>query len=143
MELPHHCLYGAERHWPQIFPVTHSPLLQPDANGKINLNIQTGSVVWLPSTATQTWGYNGNLLGPAIRLQRGKAVTIDITNALPEATTVHWHGLEIPGEVDGGPQALIQPGQSVRLPSRWSNPPQRVGSIRTLTVKRVTKWRWG
>ncbi|CNF16311.1 multicopper oxidase [Yersinia pseudotuberculosis] len=91
-------------------PLPIPPLLQPDANGKINLNIQTGSVIWLPSTATQTWGYNGNLLGPAIRLQRGKAVTIDITNALPEATTVHWHGLEIPGEVDGGPQALIQPG---------------------------------
>jgi blue copper oxidase len=91
-------------------PLPIPPLLQPDANGKINLNIQTGTMAWLASSATQTWGYNGNLLGPAIRLQRGQSVTIDITNSLPETTTVHWHGLEIPGEVDGGPQALIQPG---------------------------------
>ncbi|AJJ62152.1 multicopper oxidase CueO [Yersinia aldovae] len=91
-------------------PLPIPPLLQPDTNGHINLNIQTGTMAWLPSAATQTWGYNGNLLGPAIRLQRGKPVTIDVTNSLPEATTVHWHGLEIPGDVDGGPQALIQPG---------------------------------
>ncbi|HFF1619898.1 TPA: multicopper oxidase CueO [Yersinia enterocolitica] len=91
-------------------PLPIPPLLQPDTRGNINLNIQTGSMAWLPSAATQTWGYNGNLLGPAIRLQRGKPVTINITNSLPEATTVHWHGLEIPGDVDGGPQALIQPG---------------------------------
>ncbi len=96
-------------------PLPIPPLLQPDAHGKINLNIQTGTVAWLPSAATQTWGYNGNLLGPAIRLQRGKPVTIDVTNSLPEATTVHWHGLEIPGEVDGGPQALIQPGTTRQI----------------------------
>ncbi|MFI0488509.1 MAG: multicopper oxidase CueO [Yersinia sp. (in: enterobacteria)] len=91
-------------------PLPIPPLLQPDANGHINLNIQTGTMAWLPSVATKTWGYNGSLLGPAIRLQRGKPVTIDVTNSLPEATTVHWHGLEIPGEMDGGPQASIQPG---------------------------------
>ena len=60
-------------------------------------------------TAT-TWGYNGNLLGPAVKLQRGKAVTVDIYNQLTEETTLHWHGLEVPGEVDGGPQGIIPPG---------------------------------
>ena len=54
--------------------------------------------------AATTWGYNGNLLGPAVKLQRGKAVTVDIYNQLTEETTLHWHGLEVPGEVDGGPQ---------------------------------------
>lgn len=76
-------------------PLPIPPLLQPDTTGNINLNIQTGTMAWLPSAATQTWGYNGNLLGPAIRLQRGKPVTINVTNSLPEATTLHWHGLEI------------------------------------------------
>ncbi|MCW6566817.1 multicopper oxidase CueO [Yersinia ruckeri] len=86
------------------------PLLAPDANRKIQLRLQTGSMLWVPGKTTQTWGINGGFLGPAIRLQRGKPVTIEVNNTLPEATTVHWHGLEIPGEVDGGPQALIAAG---------------------------------
>ncbi|MDK1704998.1 multicopper oxidase CueO [Serratia rubidaea] len=86
------------------------PLLTPDAQGKLALALQTGEMNWLPQAATKTWGVNGALLGPAVRLQRGKAVTVDINNRLPEASTVHWHGLEIPGDVDGGPQALIAPG---------------------------------
>ncbi|ELM3740969.1 multicopper oxidase CueO [Yersinia ruckeri] len=86
------------------------PLLAPDANSKIQLRLQTGSMLWVPGQTTQTWGINGGFLGPAIRLQRGKPVTIEVNNTLPEATTVHWHGLEIPGEVDGGPQALIAAG---------------------------------
>ena len=31
---------------------------------------------------------------------------MDITNQLAEETTLHWHGLEVPGEIDGGPQGL-------------------------------------
>lgn len=49
-----------------------------------------------------TRGYNGSLLGPALQLTQGKTVTVDITNQLAEETTLHWHGLEVPGEVDGG-----------------------------------------
>ncbi len=37
-----------------------------------------------------------------MKLQHGKAVTVDIYNQLTEETTLHWHGLEVPGEVDGG-----------------------------------------
>ncbi|HEI8868203.1 TPA: multicopper oxidase CueO [Serratia odorifera] len=88
------------------------PLLEPNAQGKLTLALQTGEVKWLANAATKTWGINGALLGPAVRLQRGKPVTVDITNRLPEASTLHWHGLEIPGNVDGGPQALIQPGNT-------------------------------
>ncbi len=62
-----------------------------------------------------TWGYNGNLLGPALQLRKGKAVTVDIHNTLAEETTVHWHGLEVPGEVDGGPQGIIKAGGSRRV----------------------------
>ncbi|MFZ1872658.1 MAG: multicopper oxidase CueO [Chania sp.] len=91
------------------------PLLLPDAQGKIALTLQTGEMNWLPAAATRTWGINGALLGPAVRLQRGKPVTVDISNKLPEASTVHWHGLEIPGDVDGGPQALIHPGSTRRV----------------------------
>lgn len=84
-------------------------LLEPDAHGQYTLTAMTGSSEW-NGKRVPTWGYNGNLLGPALRLQREKAVTVNIRNHLPEATTLHWHGLEIPGAVDGGPQALIAPG---------------------------------
>lgn len=39
-------------------------------------------------------------------------MTVDIRNQLAEETTVHWHGLEVPGEVDGGPQGVIKAGGS-------------------------------
>lgn len=84
-------------------------LLTTDARNRIQLTIGAGQSTFGEKTAT-TWGYNGNLLGPAVKLQRGKAVTVDIYNQLTEETTLHWHGLEVPGEVDGGPQGIIPPG---------------------------------
>jgi len=84
-------------------------LLEPDARGHYSLTAMTGSTQW-QGKAVPTWGYNGSLLGPVLRLQREKRVTVNIHNRLPEATTVHWHGLAIPGDVDGGPQAIIAPG---------------------------------
>ncbi len=87
------------------------PLLTADANNQILLNVQSGKTSFAGKAAT-TWGYNGDLLGPAIKLQQGKAITVNIRNHLPEETTVHWHGLEVPGDVDGGPQGVIKPGAS-------------------------------
>ena len=87
------------------------PLLTADANNQILLNVQSGKTSFAGKSAT-TWGYNGDLLGPAIKLQQGKAITVNIRNHLPEETTVHWHGLEVPGDVDGGPQGIIKPGAS-------------------------------
>ncbi|ALQ48471.1 Blue copper oxidase CueO precursor [Raoultella ornithinolytica] len=86
-------------------------LLTADARNRITLTIQAGKTQFGPHQAT-TWGYNGNLLGPALKLKKGEAVTVDIHNRLAEETTVHWHGLEVPGEVDGGPQGIIAPGAS-------------------------------
>lgn len=87
------------------------PILTADANNQILLTVQAGKTQFAGKTAT-TWGYNGNLLGPAIRLQQWTPATVKIQNTLAEETTVHWHGLEVPGEVDGGPQGVIQPGAS-------------------------------
>lgn len=88
-------------------------LLTSDVRGRIRLSIMQGQSTFAGKTAT-TRGYNGNLLGPAVKLQRGKVVTVDIYNQLTEETTLHWHGLEIPGEVDGGPQGIIPPVASAR-----------------------------
>lgn len=84
-------------------------LLAPDAKSSIRLSVQAGKTAF-GTKSTTTWGYNGNLLGPALRLTQDEAVTVDIYNSLAEETTVHWHGLEVPGEVDGGPQGVIAAG---------------------------------
>ncbi|HKN04610.1 MAG TPA: multicopper oxidase CueO [Buttiauxella sp.] len=84
-------------------------LVTPDAKNSIRLTVQGGKSTFNGKTAT-TWGYNGNLLGPAVQLSRGEEVTVEIKNTLAEETTLHWHGLEIPGEVDGGPQGVIAAG---------------------------------
>ena len=83
------------------------PLLAPNERGEINISAQSGYSAW-GKHKINTWGYNGALLGPALILERGKEVSISIHNRLPEATTVHWHGLEVPGTIDGGPQARIE-----------------------------------
>ncbi|HBN5746548.1 TPA: multicopper oxidase CueO [Citrobacter freundii] len=84
-------------------------LLTADASNRIQLIVQAGQSNFAGKTAT-TWGYNGNLLGPAVKLNKGQSVNVDIHNQLAEETTLHWHGLEIPGEVDGGPQGIIPAG---------------------------------
>ncbi|MDE2131033.1 MAG: multicopper oxidase domain-containing protein, partial [Betaproteobacteria bacterium] len=68
-----------------------------------------GTSELVAGTRTPTWGYNGPLLGPALRVPRGRAVRIAVTNNLDQSTTTHWHGAHVPGSMDGGPQSLILP----------------------------------
>lgn len=71
---------------------------------------QTGETSILPGDKTQTWGYNGNILGPAIQFETGKTYHITLKNELDEITTFHWHGLNIVGPYDdGGPHAPVFP----------------------------------
>ncbi|ACK51209.1 multicopper oxidase type 3 [Methylocella silvestris BL2] len=88
--------------------------LRPDARGEIAFTAEAGATSFMPGARTATYGYNGPFLGPALRLRRGETVTIDFTNNLPVPTTVHWHGLVIPGDVDGGPHRPVAPGQHWR-----------------------------
>ncbi len=64
----------------------------------------------LPAT---TWGYNGSVPGPEIRLRAGDVLRARFTNNLPEPTTVHWHGVALRNDMDGVPeltQANVPPG---------------------------------
>jgi len=86
----------------------------------ISLQVQAGNTEFFPRRASRTMGYNGNHLGPTLRVHRGDDVEVAITNTLKEDTTIHWHGLLVPAELDGGPHQLIQPGATWRptLPVR-------------------------
>ncbi|MGJ0194429.1 multicopper oxidase CueO [Pantoea sp. RRHST58] len=106
---------GALPLWSRSLMAASRPLLpvpsrlEADPRGQIQITAMTGTSQW-QGKSVPTWGYNGALLGPAIVLRRGKPTTVNIVNRLPEATTLHWHGLAIPGDVDGGPMARIEPG---------------------------------
>ncbi len=76
-----------------------------------NLTVQTGEVAFFGDKVTPTLGFNGDYLGPTIRVKKGQKVSIKVNNTLNEPTTVHWHGLHIPGEFDGGPHQIVQPGE--------------------------------
>ena len=61
------------------------------------------------------WGYNGQVHGPTIECVEGDRLRIYVTNKLPAATTVHWHGIMLPNGMDGVgglTQKAIQPGET-------------------------------
>jgi FtsP/CotA-like multicopper oxidase with cupredoxin domain len=67
-----------------------------------------------PFKTIDAWGYNGRCPGPTIQVQQGERVRIIFENKLPESTSIHWHGLEVPIEQDGVPwisQKPIAPGE--------------------------------
>jgi FtsP/CotA-like multicopper oxidase with cupredoxin domain len=63
----------------------------------------------VPFKMMDVWGYNGSCPGPTIQANQGDRVRIVFENHLPESTSLHWHGLEIPIEMDGLPYVTQQP----------------------------------
>ena len=60
------------------------------------------------------YGYDGLYPAPTLRLQVGDALRVDVDNRLADPTTVHWHGLSVPFEMDGVPWMMdpIESGDS-------------------------------
>ncbi|USK62405.1 multicopper oxidase family protein [Peribacillus asahii] len=87
------------------------PVLESDNEKEVvyTIRAQKGETEIFDDTKTKTYGYNGAFLGPVLRLSKGDAVKIRLINELDEVTTFHWHGLEVPGEVDGGPHNVLKP----------------------------------
>ncbi|WML34043.1 multicopper oxidase domain-containing protein [Clostridium sp. OS1-26] len=83
----------------------------PDSRvADFTLTAQQGTTAFINGNSTETYGYNGNFLGPVIRVNKGEEVNIYVNNNLKESTTVHWHGLNIDGKIDGGPHQPIPSG---------------------------------
>lgn len=96
-------------------PLPIPQLIDAKSNGgSVSLTIAQGMHAYRPGQPVVSFGYAGPVLGPVIRLVRGDTTTVTVENKMTRATTVHWHGLVIPGEVDGGPHNTISPG------ARWT-----------------------
>lgn len=69
----------------------------------------------LDEPKTRVWVYDNSSPGPVLRIPRAKPVHIRVDNALPDPTTVHWHGIRIENAMDGVSgltQKPIMPGDS-------------------------------
>ncbi len=93
------------------------PVLLEDNNADeniadFNLIAQQGQTNFYDNVLTPpTLGYNGNFLGPVLKVKRGgETVNMHVTNNLADSTSVHWHGLEVNGTEDGGPHQVIDKG---------------------------------
>ena len=80
--------------------------LNPEPDVQVPVTTPNGS--W----NTPMLRYNGSVLPPVIRANRGDEMTLPVTNNLNDMTTVHWHGFKIPGDQDGGPDFPILAGES-------------------------------
>lgn len=93
-------------------PLLIPPLLKGEVKNGIknfDLNVTKGQWEFIDGKFTETYGYNGPILGPVLSLKKGEKTKINITNNLSEETTVHWHGGILSQDVDGVHNADIQP----------------------------------
>ena len=100
--------------WSHDMRLPESPDRNPDPRiVEINLAAQVANVPVGDGRTVQAWTYNGGLPGPLIRVQVGQRLIVHFTNSLPDPTTVHWHGLRVPIQMDGVPghsQPEVPPG---------------------------------
>ncbi len=75
----------------------------------------------------KAWGYNESVPGPTIIVDPGDNVCIRVINKLPQRTSVHWHGLEVPNNMDGVPpiedSPYIEPNEYFDYKFKINNPP--------------------
>lgn len=117
-----------------------------DPNFEINLTADVVQWEVLDGEFVEVWGYNGQYPGPEIRVLEGDKVRVNLTNNLPEATTIHWHGLEIPNDQDGVP-GITQP--DIALGESWTyefvapKPGTSMYHTHSNTLKQITKGLFG
>jgi FtsP/CotA-like multicopper oxidase with cupredoxin domain len=90
--------------------------LNPDPRVvEVSLDAVVADVEIAPGHIVKAWTYNGGLPGPLIRVRAGDRLVVHFTNRLPAPTTVHWHGMRVPIEMDGVPehsQPEVEPGEA-------------------------------
>src|SRR3954463_11171737 len=90
--------------WDRDIKLAEAPDMNPDPNVvEVNLTARLADVEVAPGKNVQAWTYNGTIPGPLIRAHVGDRIIVHFTNELPEPTTIHWHGVRVPIEMDGVP----------------------------------------
>lgn len=88
--------------WADQAALTTAEDINPDPGiVEVELTAQVAQVELTPGVMTEMYTYNGVYPGPLIEAEVGQRLIVHFTNLLPEETTVHWHGVELPASMDG------------------------------------------
>jgi FtsP/CotA-like multicopper oxidase with cupredoxin domain len=89
---------------------------RPSEAGGVTLDLDARETEWefAPGRAIRGFGCNGQVPGPLIEANVGDTVEVRLRNNLPQATTIHWHGIRVPAEMDGteAVQPPVEPGET-------------------------------
>jgi FtsP/CotA-like multicopper oxidase with cupredoxin domain len=98
--------------WDAELKLAEAPDRNPDPKiVEVDLTARVADVEVAPGKIVHAWTYDGSLPGPLIRARVGDRVIVHFTNNLPEPTTIHWHGIRVPIEMDGVPD-ISQPAMT-------------------------------
>jgi len=92
-----------------------APTVLPDGTKQFELTAKITDWEVEPGKTVKAWTYNGQVPGPVIKVADGDKVAVVVKNELPQSTSVHWHGIEVPNAMDGVPfitQDPITPGKT-------------------------------
>ena len=100
-----------------LLPVPSRAAERPGSGGIREVYLEAREITWdlAPGKRIKAMAYNGQIPGPEVRLKEGERVRIVLKNSLPEPTTIHWHGVDVPNPMDGVPgvtQKPVQPGEA-------------------------------
>jgi len=93
-------------------------VLEPRLESGIKVfDLEVSVIEWniLPDERVMAYAFNRQVPGPTIRVAVGDRLRLNVTNDLPDETSVHWHGLVVPNEMDGPAyitQPPIEPGET-------------------------------
>lgn len=93
---------------PRVAAVERARRTAAQGTTEVSLDAMQGEVD-LGGTVVRTWSYGGRLPGREIRVRRGDLLIASLRNGLPEATTIHWHGLALRNDMDGVPELTQRP----------------------------------
>jgi manganese oxidase len=102
-----------------------APTVLADGTKVFHLKAELANWEVEPGRTVRAWTFNGTVPGPAIKVNVGDRVRIVVDNELPMSTGVHFHGIEVPFNMDGVPditQQPIKPGQTFTYAFTASKP---------------------
>lgn len=103
-------------------PLPVPRLIDATSGSAVSLVAEQGTHAFRPGQPVPAFGYSAPVLGPVVRVARGKDVAFAVENRTDRSTTIHWHGLVIPSEVDGGPHNTIAPRATWNVKLRVDQP---------------------
>ncbi len=102
--------------WDESIRMPEAPDLNPDPHiVEIELEARVAPFEVEPGLVVEAWTYNGMIPGPMIHVNVGDRLIVHFKNSLPAESTIHYHGLRIPIDMDGVPgysQHPVHPGGS-------------------------------